>query len=156
MNPALHPAADRFGMELLSLHECMDLLRATEVGRLAVVIGDHPEIFPVNFIIDHGTVLFRTAEGTKLAAVVFGANVAFEADGYDGAAGEAWSVVVKGRAAEVRNLHERFDAGDLPLFPWHAAPKPRFVRVTPVEVSGRRFHVVAPGVADSHRRAAPE
>jgi hypothetical protein len=124
----------------LDVHECLDLLRREEVGRLAVVIGDHPEIFPVNFVVDHGTVLFRTAEGTKLAAVVFGGNVAFEVDGYDAAAGEAWSVVLKGRAVEVRDLHERFEAANLPLFPWHDSPKPRFVRISPIEVTGRRFH----------------
>lgn len=156
MTPAAPPAADRFGMEVLPLHECLELLRNSDVGRICVVIGDHPEVFPVNFIVDHGTVLFRTAEGTKLAAVVFGANVAFEADGYDRAKGEAWSVVVKGRASEVRDLHERFDAADLPLFPWHAAPKPRFVRVTPVEVTGRRFHVAGHGATEQPRRSAPE
>ena len=35
------------------------------------------------------------------------------------------------------------DALDLPLFPWHAAPKHRFVRIEPVDISGRRFEVVA-------------
>ena len=31
---------------------------------------------------------------------------------------------------------------DMPLFPWHAAPKQRFVRIDAEELSGRRFHVV--------------
>ena len=93
----------------------------SEVGRLAVSIANHPDIFPINFVVDHGTVVFRTAEGTKLAAAVLGEAVAFEVDGYDAAAGEAWSVVIKGRAIEIERMQDLFDALDLPLFPWHAA-----------------------------------
>jgi nitroimidazol reductase NimA-like FMN-containing flavoprotein (pyridoxamine 5'-phosphate oxidase superfamily) len=57
------------------------------VGRLAVVAGDQPEIFPVNYL-DHGSIVFRTGEGTKLA-IAIGRLVAFEVDGYDAASGEA-------------------------------------------------------------------
>jgi len=34
------------------------------------------------------------------------------------------------------------EALDLPLFPWHAAPKRRIIRIEPEAVSGRRFHVL--------------
>ena len=67
--------------------------------------------------------MFRTAEGTKLAAAVLGTFVAFEVDGYDAEAGDAWSVVIKGRASEIERMQDVFDALDLPLFPWHAAPE---------------------------------
>lgn len=126
----------------LATHDCLALLRSQVVGRLAVSIGDWPDIFPINYIVDHGGVVFRTAKGTKLAAAVLGRGVAFEVDGYDASTSEAWSVVVKGRAVEIVNLHHLFDALDLPLFPWHAAPKQRFVRIDPVEITGRRFQVV--------------
>jgi uncharacterized protein len=86
--------------------------------------------------------VFRTAEGTKLAAAVLGASVAFEIDGYDAAEGEAWSVVVKGSAVEIEQLFGRFEAADLPLFPWHAGPKHRVVRIDAESISGRRFEVV--------------
>jgi uncharacterized protein len=59
--------------------ECWTLLRSTPVGRLATVVMGQPDIHPVNHLVDHGTVLFRTAEGTKLRAAV-GHEVAFEAD----------------------------------------------------------------------------
>ena len=133
---------DRFGITELEHHECWELLRDSEVGRLAVAIAGHPDIFPVNFVVDHGSVVFRTAEGTKLAAAVLGQGVAFEADGYDPVLGEAWSVVVKGDAREIERTDELFDALDLPLFPWQAAPKHRFVRIVPREITGRRFRVV--------------
>lgn len=133
---------NRFGVTALEVNECWELLRQTEVGRLAVSIRDLPDLFPINFVVDHGTVVFRTAEGTKLAAAVLGRAVAFEIDGYDGDAGEAWSVIIKGRAVEIERMQDLFDALDLPLFPWHASPKHRFVRIEPDDVSGRRFQVV--------------
>ena len=138
--------SDRLGITILEPAECWALLQGSEVGRLAVAIRNHPDIFPVNYIVDRGAVVFRTAEGTKLAAAVLGVSVAFEIDGYDADAGEAWSVVVKGRAAEIERMQDVFDAVDLPLFPWHAAPKHRFVRIVPDEISGRRFHVVESNV----------
>jgi uncharacterized protein len=130
------------GMTILEPNACWALLRTADVGRLAVSITDHPDIFPINFVVDQGTVVFRTAEGTKLAASVLGVAVAFEVDGYDADAGDAWSVVIKGRAEEINRMYELFDAAELPLFPWHAAPKQCFVRIVPLEITGRRFHVV--------------
>lgn len=130
------------GMEELSVAECWRLLRTHEVGRLAVSISDHPDIFPINYLVDGDGIVFRTGAGTKLAASVLGRGVAFEIDGYEPLAGEAWSVVVKGRARQVEHMIEYFEADDLPLFPWHASPKPDIVRIEPGEVTGRRFHVV--------------
>lgn len=147
------------GVTDLAANACWALLRSQEVGRLAVSISDRPEIFPVNYVVDHGTVVFRTAEGSKLAGAVQ-RDVAFEADGYEPGTGEAWSVVVKGHGEEVSRAHELLDTADLPLFPWHTAAKPRFVRVVPDEISGRRFHVIGRETwrtpsADAPR-AAPE
>ena len=61
---------------------CWGLLRSAEVGRLAVVVNHRPEIFPINFVVDHATVVFRTAGGTKLEWGA-GRDVAFEVDGYE-------------------------------------------------------------------------
>jgi hypothetical protein len=134
---------DHLGITVLSSEECLELLRGETVGRLAVAIRD---IFPINYAVDRGAVVFRTAEGTKLAASVLGRGVAFEVDGLDAVAGVAWSVVVKGHAVEIERLSDVLDALDLPLFPWHAAPKHRFVRIEPVEITGRTFEVVDPAV----------
>jgi len=145
------------GVEVLDPHECWTLLRGSVVGRLAISIANHPDIFPINYVVDHGTVVFRTAEGTKLAGAVLGTGVAFEADGLDTNAKEAWSVVVKGRATEIHALHELFDAADLPLFPWLAGPKHCFVRIVPDEVTGRRFHVVdSPKDTKAAKRSSSE
>jgi nitroimidazol reductase NimA-like FMN-containing flavoprotein (pyridoxamine 5'-phosphate oxidase superfamily) len=150
----------RTGMTILEHDECWALLRSAEVGRLAIAVMDQPDIFPVNYVVDHGAVVFRTAEGTKLAGAVLGHGVAFEVDGYEPDEGEAWSVVLKGRAVELDQMQEVFDACDLPLFPWLASPKPRFVRIEPESLTGRRFRVVdhtAAGVPSTGaHRSAPE
>jgi uncharacterized protein len=125
---------------------CWSLLRTVAVGRLAVVVDGAPEIFPINYVVDHGSIVFRTADGTKLVAALGGSTVAFEADGFDVDVAEAWSVVAKGTASEIRDLDDMVEASLLPLAPWHGAPKHRFVRIVPGAVSGRRFPVVDPSI----------
>lgn len=127
--------------ETLTMSQAWALVRASVVGRLAVVVDDHPDIFPINHVVDHGSVVFRTAEGSKLHGAL-GRPVAFEADGYDLETASAWSVVIKGRAREIRELEEATDALTLPLFPWHPTPKPRYLRIDPDTITGIRFPVV--------------
>lgn len=129
------------GIAVLDAQTCWQLVAGEEVGRLAVSVGQHPDIFPVNYAVDEETIVLRTAEGTKLAALSVDPAVAFEVDGYDTEAGTAWSVVIKGRAAEIP-MQDLLDDLAFPLFSWTATPKPRFVRVVPDEISGRRIHVV--------------
>ena len=123
----------------LTTSECLRLLRSVAIGRLAVIVDGAPDVFPVNHLVDHGTVVFRTAQGTKLAASV-GGRVAFEADGRDDD-GTVWSVVLKGTARQLRQLEELVETEKMPLLPWHKGSKPFFVRVVPEEISGRRFAV---------------
>ncbi len=129
-------------MEVLHESTCWELLRATEVGRLAEIGPDGPEIFPVNYVVDHGSLVFRTARGTKVAAVRDDPRVAFEIDGYDADAGLAWSVVVHGSAHEVRTLTDAVATAELPLQPWHGSAKNTFLRIVPETLTGRRFPVV--------------
>ncbi len=130
------------GTDVLTNEECWDLLARTSVGRLAIDIAGKPDIYPINYVVDGNSLLFRTGAGTKLAASALLHHVAFEIDGYEPQRRTAWSVVVKGRAEQVERMDEVFAAEDLPLFPWAAHPKPNFVRITPTEVTGRRFHIL--------------
>lgn len=147
-------------IEQLSVDTCWSLLRTTTVGRLAVIVGDHPDIFPLNYAVDRGTAVFRTGEGSKVLGALSGTSVALEADGYDPASGRAWSVVVKGQARTITEVHDLMDTVDLPLFPWQGGAKDRFIRITPGEVTGRRFPVADrstwTSLPDGFRRASTE
>lgn len=125
----------------LDARTCWSLLRSTKVGRIAVSTTSGPEIFPVNYIVDHATIVFRTADGTKLAAADENPPVAFEIDGDNQAENIAWSVIIKGRAEIIKRTHELIDTFTIPLFPWHTGPKPIFVRVVPDSLTGRRFRI---------------
>ena len=130
----------RTGLEVIDPDECRRLLATDEVGRLAIVDGGTPAIFPVNYVLDGEAVVFRTAPGTKLSS---GPRrpVAFEVDAFDRATRTGWSVIVTGRLEEVT----AFDADTLarvsalPVEPWAGGDKPHWMRVVPSRVSGRRI-----------------
>lgn len=128
------------GTRSLTTEESWDLLRQAVIGRLAVVHDDSPDIFPVNYTIDHGTIVLRTAGGTKYDAAR-NRPVAFEVDGYDLDVAEAWSVVARGPAREVRDVDETISVMGLPLLPFAEGSKPHFLRILPASLTGRRIRV---------------
>ena len=137
-------------VEVLDANACWDLLRGVSVGHLAVLVDGHPEIFPVNYKVDHGSVVFRTGDGTKLHAAARPTAVALEADGTDQDKRTAWSVHVKGHAEVLEPSPELMAGVGLTLFPWQAGHKDHFVRIVPTTVSGRRFTVTSPLTWWSH------
>ncbi|MGZ8812846.1 MAG: pyridoxamine 5'-phosphate oxidase family protein [Mycobacterium sp.] len=125
-------------MDVLSAEESWHLLSSVTLGRLVTCVEGYPEIFPVNFVVQHRTVLFRTAEfATKLFTMVMNAHVVFEADDHN--VSEGWSVIVKGTAQVINTSAEIEEAQRAQLLPWTAGSKPRYVRVDPSEITGRRF-----------------
>jgi nitroimidazol reductase NimA-like FMN-containing flavoprotein (pyridoxamine 5'-phosphate oxidase superfamily) len=107
------------------------------LGRLVTSVDGQPEIFPVNFVVQHRTILFRTAEGTKLVSTAINNNVLFEVDNHNVA--EGLSVIVKGIARSQRTDEEIADAEKAQLLPWIATVKPHYVRIRPMSITGRRF-----------------
>ena len=63
----------RTGLEELGYDDCLGLVAASTLGRLAVVIDGQPLVFPVNFTLDGSAVALRTEGGTKLNAARQGA-----------------------------------------------------------------------------------
>lgn len=122
---------------ILSLTECWELLDGSPVGRLVTNVDGQSEIFPVNFAVQGRTILFRTAEGTKLVSAAINDRVLFEVDGYS--ALEGWSVIVKGLTRTLRTEEELAEAEQARLRPWTSAAKQHFVRIRPLNVTGRRF-----------------
>lgn len=128
---------------ILPERECWDLLASVQLGRLVTSVDGQPEIFPVNFAVQNRSVLFRTAEGTKLVSVAINNHVLFEADDHDGV--EGWSVIVKGITRTLRTDEEIAEAERAQLLSWTAPAKTHYVRVKPLGVTGRRFRF-SPGL----------
>jgi nitroimidazol reductase NimA-like FMN-containing flavoprotein (pyridoxamine 5'-phosphate oxidase superfamily) len=130
------PASDD-PITILSASESWNLLASVALGRLVTVVDGQPEIFPVNFVVQRKTVLFRTAEGTKLVSTAINNRVVFEADQHDVA--EGWSVIVKGVARMLHTDEEIEEAERAQLLSWTATRKLHYVRVLPTAITGRRF-----------------
>jgi nitroimidazol reductase NimA-like FMN-containing flavoprotein (pyridoxamine 5'-phosphate oxidase superfamily) len=122
---------------ILSEDESWSRLGGVALGRLVTMFAGEPEVFPVNYVVQDRTVLFRTAEGTKLFSAVASNTVIFEADDHDVTQG--WSVIVRGRAKVLRTDAEIEKAERTQLIPWTATLKTHYVRVTPSEITGRQF-----------------
>ena len=130
------------GASILPVHECWDLLAGVTLGRLVTSVDGRPEIFPINYVVQRRTVLFRTAEGTKLVSTAINNHVLFEADDHNVA--EGWSVIVRGTARSLRSQEEIEEAERAQVLPWTASEKTHYVRIVPEAVTGRRFRFGAP------------
>lgn len=154
-SPTQHPGAGtRLGpmentstdhdVKELSVHDCWKYLQSTSICRVALINGDVPEIFPVNYVPNYATILFRTGPGTKHDALKDGIPLALEADGFNRYGTIAWSVIIKGSPEFVTNPDEIQEAVDVGLSPWQPGSKDILVRVTPTHISGRRFVISPP------------
>jgi nitroimidazol reductase NimA-like FMN-containing flavoprotein (pyridoxamine 5'-phosphate oxidase superfamily) len=134
------PAEPRPGqVRELTRSECFELLAGGQLGRVAVTDDRGPVVFPVNYVLDRHTVVFRTEPGTKLHAASRGGRVCFEADGTDGAACTGWSVIVRGEITEVTDPAELARLRELPLRPWAPGTRDRYARILPAVLTGRRI-----------------
>jgi uncharacterized protein len=129
----------RTWLEHLSPDECWDLLAASPVGRIGVLNDSAPEIYPLNHVVDRQTIVFRTDPGSKLRGLLRSPAVCYQVDGIDATDATGWSVLVKGRAIELRGGDEIRAAAALPLHYWTLGDKAHWVRIVPDQVTGRRI-----------------
>ncbi|RFA07766.1 hypothetical protein B7R21_15880 [Subtercola boreus] len=120
----------------LSVEHCWNLLKANNIGRLGLSVDNKPEIFPVNYIADGKSVVFRTARGTKLRELLTNNSVVFEID--EQIENGSWSITLKGTAIvlgpEIPNSPH---ADELPR--WVPTAEYLYVRITPTDIQGRQF-----------------
>mgnify|MGYP001578213793 CR=1 FL=1 len=109
--------------------------------RLAFRLVDEVHITPINYAVDEGTLLVRTAEGNKLLSVALGSGVAFEIDEHDEET--ARSVVVRG-TPRLLGEDEAHRAENVPLRPWVGTHKYNVVEILPEVVTGRVFTLSRP------------
>lgn len=121
----------------ISENECWQLFASRPWGRLAVIVEDHPEVFPVDHLVADRTLLVRTERGAKLRSAV-GARVAFQLDAVDEDR-LGWSVLAVGYAEEVD------DPRAVGVTPEEAAAalwtdeRVHWLRIVPFKVTGRRL-----------------
>lgn len=120
----------------LAEQTCWNLIQGHGVGRLGVYGGDFPEIFPVDYYCEAGTIVFRTADGTKLRDLIADAHVVFEIDSLGSVFD--WSVTVKG-IASVKDMMYTNRSAENALPHWRPVSVYRFVEVIPESISGRRY-----------------
>jgi nitroimidazol reductase NimA-like FMN-containing flavoprotein (pyridoxamine 5'-phosphate oxidase superfamily) len=135
----LHPSESR-----LSFDQCWELLAAETIGRLGLVVDEHPEIFPVNYVLDDRSIVFRTGHGRKLWNVMASRPAVLEIDGYEPGSQEAWSVTVRGGTDLINEPNEKAKIEALGLEPWEPGAKDHYIRLTPRALTGRRFKVNPP------------
>lgn len=121
----------------LTTDECWEHLGRYELGRLVTSVAGTLDIFPVNYVVDAESVVFRTAEGSKLLELTVNDEVLFEVDDYTDTT--AWSVVIRGHARRLESFEEIQAAEELPLQPWIPTRKYNFVRISADSLTGRDF-----------------
>ena len=129
-------AAAPAALEELTRDECLALLAANCVGRIAVVTQDSmPFVVPVNYQLTGEIIVFRTDAGTKFDALQRH-PVAFQLDAIDPLHHTGWSVLVQG-VAHVAAPHEVESAR---VEAW-AGPKQHWMQLVPRSITGRRLHL---------------
>ena len=135
-------------MRKLSPAECFDLLEPGGIGRVGFASADGIMMLPVNFAVAGKTIIFRTAPDTLLALYA-NSQVSFEADRFDEALREGWSVLVHGHAHKITDEREvkRLEGGTH-LEPWAAGARDVYVRIAPTRISGRRIQPSWPALTE--------
>lgn len=129
----------RTWLEMLQPDACWLLIGSESVGRVSILVDGIPEIYPINHFVDQLTIVFRTDPGTKLEGLTASPMVCFEVDGVDEANQLGWSVMMKGRAVRLDTPAAVARVQDLPVRPWAQGEKAHWIRIEPVEITGRRI-----------------
>jgi len=123
----------------LSTEECLERLASHSVGRIVFYADGSPQIYPVNFAVDNGSIVFRTTAYGPLATHAHHNEVAFEVDELDEEHHHGWSVIAHGQAQTL----DADDTHDLTILrmlePWAAGSRTLHIRITPRQLTGRQF-----------------
>ena len=122
----------------LDREECLELLAAKSVGRIAYAADYGARILPVNYVLADGSIIFRTVPDGEIFHHALSSNCAFEIDETDEFFESGWSVVAVGRLElATEDDFARMRYGRLPE-PWAGGNRSMFVRLPCEHVSGRR------------------
>lgn len=122
----------------LDATECLELLGTRSVGRVAFCAEDGPVVLPVNYVVHDGDVLFRTSPHNSIARHVTRRPAAFQVDEIDDFTQSGWSVLVRGTAEPVEDVHDL--PRDARPVAWAEGTRSLFVRVRGASITGRRLY----------------
>ncbi|NUP43767.1 MAG: XRE family transcriptional regulator [Streptomyces sp.] len=121
----------------LSTDECWDRLGTHGVGRVAVPVQPGPAVLPVNYLVDSGTIVYRTLSGGP-AEPAPGEGVSFQVDRIDEYFSRGWSVLLTGTSEHVDPALAEQLTARAPE-PWAGGDRPVWIRIRPKSVTGRRI-----------------
>jgi len=130
---------DLDGLEVLSEDECRRLLTLGSLGRIGISTGSRPAIFPVNYIVAAGDILFFTAEGTKLQAATTNTVATLEVDHFNAVTRTGWSVMAVGPVRERTEPSVVRGAMAAGLEPWAPGDRSHLVALSTELLTGRRI-----------------
>ena len=129
--------------EELAEEQCLALIAPGGIGRIAYASRFGPAVLPVNYALQDGAIVFRTAENgpldEDLRTGITGADyrVAFEIDSFEPGTRQGWSVLIQGPAHHVTE-----DGADAVratgVESWAPGERELFVRIAPAWITGRR------------------
>ena len=124
----------------LTTDECVELLRANVVGRVALSTPGGPRIVPVNYALHDDSIVFRTAPYSELGTYGWDAELAFEIDHIDEEKHSGWSVVALGRGSLIEDSDELGKIrGRMDPHPWAGGSRQLYMRLTWRTLTGRRI-----------------
>jgi nitroimidazol reductase NimA-like FMN-containing flavoprotein (pyridoxamine 5'-phosphate oxidase superfamily) len=155
VSPAGQELADtRAFLESMDEAECLRLISPGGIGRLAYTGRYGLTVFPVNYKLHNGSILFRTSQNsptdedlrTGIAHAEY--EVAFEIDDIDPVTQVGWSVLIQGSAHHMASEAEQAEVRESGVEPWAGGPREHGIRITPIRVTGRSLRrPAAPGTA---------
>ncbi len=119
--------------------ECLRLLSAGVIGRVVVTDAALPDVHQVNYLLDDEEVIFRTRNGSKLAAAARNAVVGFQIDHHDVSTRSGWSVLGIGHAYEILDPARLRELAALQPQPWLSGHTAHSIAIPLQLITGRRL-----------------
>ena len=123
-------------LEPMRKEECVALIDAGGVGRIAYNGADDLMVFPVNYCYLNDLIVFRTAADSAVAQYDL-APIAFEIDFTDEGMQDGWSVLVQGVVRPVTS--QELVAARGRVEPWAGGTRESYMAIEPHRITGRRI-----------------
>ncbi len=124
----------------LTADEAWEVVRTSQLGRIATLHGNAPEIHPVTYVVHDEHIYFRTGTASRLLLDTENQLVAFEVSRQ--MMQQISSTVIRGAVVVVSEIEKVAELDSMPYLDF--APQQEYVwmRIAPNEVRGRRLHVI--------------